>query len=150
VGAGGSSGCWLGPVGAGGRRWVPAGAGGCCLGLVGAGGCRWVLAGASGCWRVQVGAGGCWLGLVGAGGCWLGLVGAGGCRWQEGRRQGPCVCCSCCLALRAFLPQLRPCPRRPVAGIVINHRCADEQEETGTWSQYRWMLRVLGAAWAWT
>lgn len=40
-------------------------------------------------------------------------------------------------APRTKLALLLPHSCRPVADIVINHRCADAQDETGTWNIYK-------------
>jgi alpha-amylase len=40
--------------------------------------------------------------------------------------------------LKALLDDLKAAGLSPVADIVINHRCADAQDENGVWNNYRW------------
>ncbi len=42
--------------------------------------------------------------------------------------------------LKELLAALKEAGLVPVADIVINHRCADAQDENGVWNNFRWAL----------
>lgn len=40
--------------------------------------------------------------------------------------------------LQGLNAALKQAGLRPVADIVVNHRCADQQDENGIWNMFRW------------
>ncbi|KAL4457429.1 hypothetical protein ABPG75_012294 [Micractinium tetrahymenae] len=51
--------------------------------------------------------------------------------------------------LRALCDDLRTAGIRPVADVVINHRCADAQDENGVWNIYKDLVPHAGRSIAW-